>query len=113
MTRLCSCLSQRAPYVEGLATRADLNALFMEMLGNLTVSHVAIHGGDIPSTPTIPVGLLGADYVLEKRALPFRANLRRRSLEPRHESPAHRTERSGKSRRISPGGQREELERKR
>src|SRR5207253_73608 len=27
-----------APYVEGLATRSDLNALFSEMLGDLTVS---------------------------------------------------------------------------
>src|SRR5206468_2465013 len=31
-----------APYVEGLATRSDLNALFTEMLGELTVSHVAV-----------------------------------------------------------------------
>jgi tricorn protease len=55
-----------APYVEGLATRSDLNALFTEMLGEVTVSHIAIHGGDIPSmAAALPVGLLGADYAVQ------------------------------------------------
>jgi tricorn protease len=59
-----------APYVEGLTTRAELNTLFSEMLGNLTVSHVAVRGGDRGGDRSgvgrLPVGLLGADYAVER-----------------------------------------------
>ncbi|MBV9083510.1 MAG: PD40 domain-containing protein, partial [Acidobacteriaceae bacterium] len=34
-----------SPYVGGLATRSDLNYLFEEMLGNMTVGHMFISGG--------------------------------------------------------------------
>src|SRR5262249_24718460 len=57
-----------APYVAGLKTRSDLNALFSEMLANVTVSHIAIHGGETLHTTNsapVPVGLLGADYHVE------------------------------------------------
>jgi tricorn protease len=60
-----AAVARYAPYVEGLVSRADLNALFTEMLGDLTVSHVAIHGGDAPQVTPTPVGLLGADYAIE------------------------------------------------
>lgn len=52
-------------YVDGLATRSDLNYLFTEMLGNLTLGHVFIGGGDQPQPPNINVGLLGTDYSVE------------------------------------------------
>lgn len=51
-----------APYVEGLSSRSDLNYLFEEMLGELTVGHMFIRGGDQPEVKPVPVGLLGADY---------------------------------------------------
>ena len=54
-----------ALYLEGIATRDDLNFLFREMLGNLSVGHMYITGGDIPSFKRIKVGLLGADYSVE------------------------------------------------
>ena len=54
------------PYLEGLVTRADLNALLLQMLGELSVSHVKIYGGDLPKQPQRPrAGLLGADYTIE------------------------------------------------
>ncbi len=53
------------PYVGGVSTRADLNYLFEEMLGNMTVGHMFIAGGTEPETPKIKVGLLGADYQVE------------------------------------------------
>ena len=37
-----------APYLEGVASRADLNYLFEEMLGELTCGHVYVGGGDLP-----------------------------------------------------------------
>lgn len=54
-----------APYVEGVASRQDLNYLFEEMLGELTCGHVFVGGGDLPEVKTVGVGLLGADYKIE------------------------------------------------
>ena len=54
-----------APFVEAVASRADLNYLFAEMLGEMTVGHLGVGGGDIPRADRVPTGLLGADYVVE------------------------------------------------
>jgi tricorn protease len=54
-----------APYLENVSSRDDLNYLFTEMLGNLTLGHVFIGGGDQPRPPSVSVGLLGADYAIE------------------------------------------------
>ena len=54
-----------APYVEGVASRQDLNYIFEEMLGELTCGHVFVGGGDMPEVKRIGVGLLGADYKIE------------------------------------------------
>jgi tricorn protease len=54
-----------APYLENVSSRDDLNYLFTEMLGNLTLGHVFIGGGDQPQPPKVSVGLLGADYAIE------------------------------------------------
>jgi tricorn protease len=52
-------------YLSGIASREDLNYLFVEMLGELTVGHEFIGGGDTPDVNHIATGLLGADYKLE------------------------------------------------
>jgi len=54
-----------APYVEAVASRTDLNYLFAEMLGEITVGHLGVGGGDIPRAQRVSTGLLGADYVIE------------------------------------------------
>ena len=54
-----------APFVETLASRADLNYLFEEMLGELTLGHMFVGGGDFPDVKKTKTGLLGADYSLE------------------------------------------------
>jgi len=53
------------PYLENVASRADLNYLFEEMLGELTVGHLYVRGGDIPAAKKVLGGLLGADYKIE------------------------------------------------
>jgi tricorn protease len=53
------------PYLDSLAHRADLNYLFQEMLGELTVGHLYVSGGDAPDPKRVPGGLLGADYRIE------------------------------------------------
>lgn len=54
-----------AVFLDSVATRADLNYLFQEMLGNMTVGHHNAGGGDIPNPTRYTVGLLGADYKIE------------------------------------------------
>lgn len=54
-----------ARFLPGIASRADLNYLFDEMLGNFTVQHMYVGGGKQPDLKAVKVGLLGADYVLE------------------------------------------------
>jgi tricorn protease len=54
-----------APYLEGLASRDDLNYLLEESLGEMTVGHMFIGGGEQPKPKKFKGGLLGADYALE------------------------------------------------
>ena len=51
-----------APFVEGLASRDDLNQLFREMTGHLVLGHTFVGGGWQPKQDRVSVGLLGADY---------------------------------------------------
>ena len=53
------------PYLERLGTRPELNYLFMEMLGELSVGHLYVRGGAQPEGKRVPGGLLGADYKIE------------------------------------------------
>jgi tricorn protease len=59
---LKAAIARYEPYVEGIGHRSDLNALFNEMLGEITVGHMYVAGGDAPEVPRVKVGLLGADY---------------------------------------------------
>jgi tricorn protease len=54
-----------AAFLDSVANRADLNYLFQEMLGNMTVGHHNAGGGDVPNPTRYTVGLLGADYRIE------------------------------------------------
>ena len=51
------------PYVAAIASRADLNYIFQEMLGAFSVGHLRGSGGAIPHARHVAGGLLGADYV--------------------------------------------------
>jgi tricorn protease len=52
------------PYVASIASRADLNYIFQEMLGAFSVGHLRGTGGAIPEAKHVPGGLLGADYTV-------------------------------------------------
>jgi tricorn protease len=54
-----------AAYLPGVASRDDLNYIFRETMGGLTVGHLFVRGGDGPEVKRVPVGLLGADYKIE------------------------------------------------
>jgi tricorn protease len=51
-----------APFVDGIASREDLNQLFREMTGHIAVGHTFVAGGTQPKQDAVGVGLLGADY---------------------------------------------------
>jgi tricorn protease len=52
-------------YLEGVAHREDLNYLFREMLGNMSVGHHYTFGGDAPQPNQVQGGLLGCDFKVE------------------------------------------------
>jgi tricorn protease len=52
-------------YLGGVAHREDLNYLFREMLGNMSVGHHNSNGGDSPQPNFVPTGLLGCDFKVE------------------------------------------------
>ena len=54
-----------AVFLPYIATRSDLQYLFKNMLGELTLGHVFVGGGDFPKTKNVSVGLLGADYEID------------------------------------------------
>jgi tricorn protease len=62
---LAAAEKKYAPYLKGAGGRADVNHLFVEMLGEVTIGHMFIFGGDVPKVPEVKSGLLGADYKVE------------------------------------------------
>jgi tricorn protease len=50
------------PFLDGIAHRADLNYLFVEMLGNIVLGHLFVGGGDVQRGKPVRGGLLGADF---------------------------------------------------
>jgi tricorn protease len=53
------------PYLDGVASREELTYLFEECLGEMTVGHMFVGGGERPEPKKVKGGLLGADYALE------------------------------------------------
>ena len=53
------------PWVDHVRHRRDLNYIIEIMGGEVAVGHSYVFGGDMPQVEQIPVGLLGADYVVE------------------------------------------------
>lgn len=60
------------PFLNGLSSRAELNTLFEDMLGEMSVGHMYVGGGDIPGVEGPAVGLLGADYSQENGRYRFK-----------------------------------------
>jgi tricorn protease len=76
-----------APYVEGLHHRNDLNVLFNEMLGELTVGHLYVGGGDMPAPKRVPGGLLGADFEVARGRYRFAKVYGGENWNPRLQAP--------------------------
>src|SRR2546423_14764051 len=53
------------PYLDGLASRDELTYLLEDALGEMTVGHMFLWGGEGPEPKKVKGGLLGADYAQE------------------------------------------------
>ncbi len=58
-------------YLARLGGREDLNYLFTEMLGEVTIGHMFVGGGDIPKPKIVKGGLLGANYKVQSGRYQF------------------------------------------
>ncbi|MGJ5816568.1 S41 family peptidase [Paludibaculum fermentans] len=52
-------------YAAAAMSRRDLNYVLADMMGELTVGHLFVAGGEQPEVKTVPTGLLGCDYKVE------------------------------------------------
>ena len=62
---LAKAAEKYRPYLSELASRDELTYLLNEALGELTIGHMFVNGGDGPVVERVKGGLLGADYRLE------------------------------------------------
>ncbi|MBN1271823.1 MAG: PD40 domain-containing protein [Candidatus Aminicenantes bacterium] len=75
------------PFLKNIASRQDLNYLFADMLGEMTVGHLGVGGGDIPRVERIPTGLLGADYTIENGRYRFARIYNGENWNPQYQAP--------------------------
>jgi tricorn protease len=75
------------PFLESVSSRDDLNYLFEEMLGEITIGHMFVGGGDRPRPPQIKTGLLGADYTIENGRYRFARVYNGENWNPRVRAP--------------------------
>ena len=74
-------------YLDSLSSRADLNYIFREMLGEITSGHLRGGGGTIPEAKKVPGGLLGADYEIANGRYRFKTIYSGESWNPQLRSP--------------------------
>lgn len=55
-----------ALFLPHIGHRSELNWILGEMIGELVVGHAYRGGGDYPDVDYVPVGMLGADFVIDK-----------------------------------------------
>jgi tricorn protease len=66
-----SIYEKYSQFVKYIGHRDDLNYLIGEMDGELVIGHSYRGGGDMPSADNVNVGLLGANYVIDKGRYKF------------------------------------------
>jgi tricorn protease len=62
---LKAAIKKYEPYLASVMSRRDLSYVFADMMGDITVGHLGVGGGDVPELRTIQTGLLGADYRIQ------------------------------------------------
>ncbi len=75
------------PYLDALGSREDLNYLFAEAMGELTVGHLFISGGDAPASKRVAGGLLGADFTFDHDRYKFSRIYNGENWNPKNQAP--------------------------
>jgi tricorn protease len=73
--------------VEHVQHRTDLNYIVDILGGEVAVGHSYTSGGDFPQVESVPVGLLGADYEIEKGIYRFKKIFTGESWNPQLKAP--------------------------
>ena len=94
------------PWVESIASRADLNYIFQEMLSPFSVGHLRGNGGAIPEAKHVAGGLLGADYEIENNRYCFSKIYTGGPFNPGGSCPAGAARAERERGRLHPGHQR-------
>ena len=76
-----------APYLDGIGSREELTYLFQECLGEMTVGHMFVGGGESSDPKKFKGGLLGADYSLENGRYRFAKVYNGENWNPGNEAP--------------------------
>ncbi|HEX2224889.1 MAG TPA: PDZ domain-containing protein [Thermoanaerobaculia bacterium] len=63
---LAAARKRYEPYLADIGHPADLNYLFADLTGELTIGHMFVGGGEGPEVPPVGGGLLGADYDIDR-----------------------------------------------
>ena len=53
-----------SPWIDHVRHRTDLNYVVDIMSGEVAIGHSYVSGGDLPNLGNVPIGLLGADYII-------------------------------------------------
>ena len=53
-----------SPWIDHVRHRTDLNYVVDIMSGEVAIGHSYVSGGDLPNLDNVPIGLLGADYII-------------------------------------------------
>ena len=93
-----------APYLDGIASRDELTYLFEECLGEMTVGHMFVGGGEAPEPKKVKGGLLGADYSLENGRYRIAKVYDGENWNPGNAGAAHSAGRQRQSGRLHPRG---------
>ena len=59
------------PFVKHVMHRSDVSFLIGELIGELTIGHAYVWGGEYPETESVDVGMLGADYTIDNNRFRF------------------------------------------
>lgn len=59
---LPAMIKRYEPYLDAMVSRRDLNYVMSDMMGEISVGHLGVAGGDTPQVRRVSTGLLGADY---------------------------------------------------
>jgi tricorn protease len=61
-----------SPWIDHVRHRTDLNYVVDILGGEVAVGHSYTNGGDFPEVKSVPIGLLGADYEIDKGLYRFK-----------------------------------------